>query len=373
MPTQFVLSQGGSRSDLLRDGALSYSSRQGLAASSALLIEALPKRCDGRILTGLDRDGAVALAAGALFGAASVQDHHFDAWMAARAQACFDANGASLHAEAAADLPTGPFSVIALPFEARADSLLARDLIEAAHDALAPQGRLIAATDAGHRWLLEAVEHVFRKAELLLIPGRQGAVVLARRTSDAARLRCRRHTVSVPHGENTFSIVTRPGVFSHARLDRGTSALLRHAPVLHSGGILDLGCGAGALGIAVSAPPGTGLVLVDSNARAVALAQENLVAQGRGAGVALLRRDLEDLPAEPCTLALANPPYFGGGRIAESFAMTAAQKLTDDGTLLMVAKDVERHQAILQRCFAEIRPVMVDDYCVFEARRPLRG
>ncbi|MSR75611.1 MAG: hypothetical protein EXS14_09120 [Planctomycetes bacterium] len=373
MPQNFQLGLGGQHVDQVRGGQFTFASRNGLAISSRLLIESLPKEVQGRVLTGLDRDGAVALAAAALYGSDAVTDHHFDAYVASRARATFERNGLAECSAALTDLPSGPFGLVALPFEARSDSLLARDLLEAAHDALQPGGRLIAATDGGHKWLHEAVQHVFRKADLLLVPDQRGAVILARRLIPEARSKCRRHAITVVHGEETFSITTRPGVFSHGRLDRGSAALLTQAPVLDAGPILDLGCGAGTLGIAVSAPGGEGLVLVDSNARSLALAAENLVANNRGAGQALLRTDLEDLPKLPYTLALANPPYFGGGRIAEAFAATAAANLTDSGLLLMVVKDVARHQPILERCFAAVSVTMVDEYGVFRATIPQRS
>lgn len=373
MPHEFQLGHGGPRTDELRSGAFRCNSRNGLATSARLLIEALPKEVQGRVLTGLSREGAVALVAGTLYGAAAVHDHHFDAYVAARARTTLERHGLGACTVAAADIPAGPFSLVALPFEARADSLLARDLLEAAHDALVPGGRLIAATDGGHKWLFEAVQHVFRKADLLLIPEQRGAVILAKRLDGPARSKCRRHAFSVQHGDTTFSITTRPGVFSHARLDRGTTALLQYAPKNHAGPILDLGCGAGTLGIAVSALGGEGLVLVDSNARAVALAAENLVANGRASGQALLRTDLEDLPELPYTLALANPPYFGGGRIAESFAAVASARLADDGVMMLVAKDVARHQPILERCFAAVSVQMFEDYGVFRAAVPRRS
>ena len=144
---------------------MTIESPRGLARSQALLVEALPKRPVARILTGMDTEGAIALAAGALHPRAEVRWFHFDLYVARKVARVFADNlRADLRADAVEDVPEGPFDLAALGFPSGGEALLARDLLEAAHDALAVGGRLVAATDGGGAWLRGAVEKVTRPA-----------------------------------------------------------------------------------------------------------------------------------------------------------------------------------------------------------------
>lgn len=70
-------------------------------------------------------------------------------------------------------------------------------------------------------------------------------------------------------------LVSGSGVYAKGRLDLGTGVLLEEEPPT-AGRILDLGCGYGVIGLAIAtASPGTTVVGVDVNERAVALAREN--------------------------------------------------------------------------------------------------
>ena len=72
------------------------------------------------------------------------------------------------------------------------------------------------------------------------------------------------------------------GVFSGARVDSGTLALLEEAPMPAPGAeVLDLGCGYGPIAVALARrAPGARVWAVDVNARAVELARENAYLSG---------------------------------------------------------------------------------------------
>ena len=92
---------------------------------------------------------------------------------------------------------------------------------------------------------------------------------------------------------NDLTFTTARGVFSGARLDPGTSVLLREIDPPSEGHILDLGCGFGpiAVGLAVASPKAT-VDAVDVNAHAIALTNMNAEAHGVAdrvrAGICLL-------------------------------------------------------------------------------------
>lgn len=86
-----------------------------------------------------------------------------------------------------------------------------------------------------------------------------------------------RKTLEVTLRDHPVTIETSNGVFSTHRVDLGTSVLLRHAPMPPlEGTFLDLGCGWGAiaLALALESPEAT-VYAVDINERAIALTRSN--------------------------------------------------------------------------------------------------
>ena len=337
------------------------------------LVEQLPKRAPETVLVARDPGGVVALAACATWPDAKIVTHYLDAFEARGATRTFHRNDVTgIEVALTPDLPGGPFDLVAIGLPARGEALLGRELLEQAHDALRPDGRLLASTDGGTTWLRKVVKEVFGRADL---QGRAkiGGLVTTRRTRSDARRRDHDHVVEVTRGERTLALKTRPGVFSPGRLDIGTRALLESFTAPPGARVLDLGCGIGALGLCAAVDAGPdGVVMVDSSARAVAVAEENALVNGLDAARCVLRADLEDLPGGPFDVVLANPPYFSHGRIADVFCATSARELAGDGVLRLVAKAVPLHGEILERHFRDVRVTKVRDYGIFEARSPDR-
>lgn len=362
------------RVTVLRDGALRFEGRRGVRPAWKVLIEALPPRARGEVLVARDPAGVLTLAATALWPDVRVTTHQMDAWDARIAARSLDANEVPTDGLVlAGDLPPGPFSLVAIPFPARAEALAGRELIEAAHDALSVGGRLLASTDGSPRWLRKVVKEVFGKSDLQ-VTGDSGSVVTARRTREDPRRRDHDHVIKVGRGDRELALLTRPGVFSPGRLDGGARALLSAFAAKPGERVLDIGCGIGVLGLAAAVDSGPkGVVLVDSNARATETARRNADTNGLGAVEVVIRADLEDLPGAPFDRVVANPPYYAEGRIADAFARTAATTLTPDGTLHMVAKAIPMHGEILDRWFDDVEVDEVRGYGVFHARRPRRS
>jgi len=354
----------------LRDGAIAVAGRRRVGPAWRLLVDALPPREAGPVLFARDPAGVSAIVGRRLWPEASVTAHHMDAWeahIASRNLATNDSDDVEI--ALTSDLPPGPFRLIAIPFPARAESLYGRELIERAHDALVDKGRLIASTDGSPSWLRRVVKEVFGRADLQGT-SRSGAVVSARRTRSDQRLRDHDHLVRFSRGDRELELLTRPGVFSPGRLDPGTKALLGVFTASPGELVLDLGCGIGALGLAAAVDAGpAGITMVDSNARAVAVAAANAERNGLEAASTVLRADLEELPVG-VHHALANPPYFSHGRIAAAFARAAASALRADGVLHMVVKAVDLHRDLLRSFFEEVRVEAVASYSVLHARGP---
>src|SRR5439155_19768777 len=105
-----------------------------------------------------------------------------------------------------------------------------------------------------------------------------------------------------------FTFITAPDVFSYGELDEGTRLLLETVEVRPTDRVVDLGCGYGAIGIvAASLAPDRRVVLVDTDARAVALAQRNVVLNNVPNAVAVVTDGLAATPA-PFDLIPSTPP-----------------------------------------------------------------
>lgn len=371
------------REEVLRGGALVVRSRQGLRAADRLLIDGLPAAAPGRLLCALDPEAVVARAARALWGsAAAVTCWHLDAHQAARARAALARDGA-LAGDAPVELVCGtdlpgvtapgepeaaaraPFDLVALPLPRQQEAILGRELVEEAQAALAPGGRLLAATDDPKgTWAKRILRDVTGNATVVVAERRKGLCLAARRTKARAEVRDHRHVLPVTLRGRPLRLESRPGVFGHARLDDGTRALAEAVTVAPGEVVLDLGCGYGPLGLALApevAEGGGRVVLVDANARAVACAGRNAAANGITNATALLRADLEDLglvggPEGPAAdLVVANPPYFSNWRIAGRFVEVAAATLRPGGRLVLVAKAAREHADLLTAAFEDVR------------------
>ncbi|MBQ6375216.1 MAG: class I SAM-dependent methyltransferase [Clostridia bacterium] len=134
--------------------------------------------------------------------------------------------------------------------------------------------------------------------------------------------------------ELTFT--TDAGVFSRDGLDRGTEVLLKALPPL-SGRVLDLGCGWGAVGVALGAAyPGLAVVMTDVNERAAALARRN--AEANGVKAEVLRGDGFEAVGGQFDAIITNPPIRAGKAVIYGLFEQARGYLAPGGALYIVIR-----------------------------------
>ena len=135
---------------------------------------------------------------------------------------------------------------------------------------------------------------------------------------------------------NDLRFTTDAGVFSRDGLDRGTEVLLNALPEPH-GRVLDLGCGWGAVGVALGKKyPGLEIVMTDINARAVDLARRNLAQNGVRATV--VQGDGFEAVTGSFDLIITNPPIRAGKAVIYGLFAGARDHLNPGGALYLVIR-----------------------------------
>ena len=175
--------------------------------------------------------------------------------------------------------------------------------------------------------------------------------------------------MTLPKGKGV-TLVTRPGVFAHRRVDEGAQALAEVALTKPGDRILDMGCGCGSIGISLAAnQAGTTAVFVDSHTRAVQCTESNCKANG----LVQYRVDLSDKGLEEdnaFTLVVGNPPYYSKNRIADLFVQTAYRCLKSGGRAYLVAKNATHISEVMQETFGNVESLHRRNYQIARAVKP---
>ncbi len=135
-----------------------------------------------------------------------------------------------------------------------------------------------------------------------------------------------------------FLFATDAAVFSRFEVDRGTELLIDALDVKPCESLLDLGCGYGAVGLAIAASvEGVYVVMTDVNTRAVTLARKN-------ARRSELRVDVREGSLFDPVGGLAfdhiasNPPIRAGKAVVHGIVDGASTHLLEGGSLWLVAR-----------------------------------
>ena len=279
-------------------------------------------------------------------------------------------------------LPTARYPlVLVLPPRQREE---ARALLAKACAAVAPGGMVIAsvANDEGAKSreadLKQLAGHlsVISKHHCRVFWTRPDASVDPVTLAQWANADAKRRVISpnLPGG----AFMSRPGVFAWDRVDAASAMLADALPNDMHGRVADLGAGWGYLSMQVLARCAnvTSLDLYEADARALALADENL-----GDARVPVHRHWHDVTqgvAERFDAIVCNPPFHALGRgdrpdIGRAFIAAAANALKPGGRLWLVANRHLPYEHALGEGFAQVRTLAQNGgFKIVEASRTAR-
>lgn len=253
------------------------------------------------------------------------------------------------------------------------DRIGALQLVAEAFRMLAPGGTclLSGANDEGARpaarmltqWFGEArLANQHSGCRLLTATRRDGGPVdpaVDRTWLDAAHMR----EIPVTLAGAPATLCTRPGVFSWEHLDEATAVLAdvmaTRAVIPAGASLLDIGCGAGALGVVASRVSGGVVHLVDADADAVRCATATC-ARNAVDRAHVVASDVADAMSDlTVDVVVMNPPFhLGKGTnlaLPQAFIDAAYARLHAGGTVLLVANRTLPYEHLLTERFGAVR------------------
>jgi 16S rRNA (guanine1207-N2)-methyltransferase len=267
------------------------------------------------------------------------------------------------------DLPAA-FQTAIYPAPQGGERALKLDLIEQTYHVLRQHGSLVIRSPyEKEQFFPAALKKVFGRYHA---PGAGGGAVLwAPRSNDRPR---RRHEVTFQvhvNGLGPLRFLSRPGTFAYGRFDDGARALVETMVIEEGDRILDLGCGCGANGIIAGLRSGAqgSVTFVDSDVRAVALAEHNARANGLTRFQTIASSRIEGLPPGAFDVALANPPYYAQASIARLFIERAFDLLKPGGRLYLVTRQPNQVVPIVTELFGDSEAELRRGYLVVCPRK----
>ncbi len=256
------------------------------------------------------------------------------------------------------------------PSRLRAKPTWCASFIQQGRQRLTLGGKLYATTpNRDDTWLGEQLGKVLRQCKRRVLPA--GVLYVATKTEPLRKVKDYSCEFAFRDRGRLIRAYSRPGVFSHRRIDPGARHLIDAMSVEPSMRVLDIGCGAGTVALAAACRDASVTVhAVDSNARAVECTRRGAELNELSNLTAELTADGNYAGAGQYDLALANPPYYSGYRIARHFLTAGRDALRAGGKLLLVTKHPTWYEENMPKWFDGVSMTKRKGYFLFQGVRP---
>lgn len=280
---------------------------------------------------------------------------------------------ANLQLRCEPDLPATEADLVAFVFRKGGDAELTRDLMQQGLLRLVDGGRMLASTDNDEdQWLHEQLQELFPKVTRRPFK-KQGTLYLATKTKPLKKQKDYDDEFAFRDRGRLIRVYSRPGVFSHRRIDLGARTLIKTMQIAPGMKVLDMGCGVGTVSLAAAfAAENVTVMALDSNPRAIQCTQRSAELNGLTNITAILDCEGHSASTGDFDLVLANPPYFSNYAIAELFLDTAFRALKKGGLVHVVTKTPNWFLERMPLWFVDIRETEAGDYRVLTGRMPKR-
>ncbi|WP_054534128.1 methyltransferase [Herpetosiphon geysericola] len=168
----------------------------------------------------------------------------------------------------------------------------------------------------------------------------------------------------IKHGNVELAVEATAGVFAQGQLDPASAMVLDAVHVQPNQRVLDLGCGAGILGMVLQRREATlDLTYIDSTMVAIEATKRNLQTN-QLSGRVLASDGTQAVSGEQFDLIVSNPPFHVGRvqspQLAENLLKQAAQVLAPNGQLVIVANRFLRYEPLLEADLGNVRELAGD-------------
>ncbi|MBR3058182.1 MAG: class I SAM-dependent methyltransferase [Clostridiales bacterium] len=165
-------------------------------------------------------------------------------------------------------------------------------------------------------------------------------------------------------------IGTEPSLFSPKGPDAGTLAMLEHVELKENDRVLDLGCGAGLVGIwAAKQVGGENVVMTDIDPLAVETSKKNLARNNILGVTVVCGSDVSAVPGKDFDYILSNPPYHTDFKVAKLFIEKGFNRLKIGGHMLLVTKRKDWYKNKMIAIFGGVRIYEKNGYLVFVSEK----
>lgn len=294
----------------------------------------------------------------------------------------------SIRIMCAPDLPERQFDAVVFATNPVSSSEQTQEYLQTAYLRLRDGGQMIASTsNPNDKWLHEQLRELYGRVTVR--KDSRGVVYLATRTQPLRKIRDFHASSAFRMGEVLIHVKTRPGVFSHRKVDGGARALIRalqpepevgeltqestektftekpSAEKTSPKKIVDLGCGSGAVAMAAAIKyPAAAILAIDSHARAIECTLQNAQLNGITTVDVMLAADAEIPEPNSWDLVLTNPPYYSDYRISELFLNAALRALRPGGEIRLVTKLTDWHIPRMEQSFRNVSAREIGEYTV---------